>query len=190
MFNHPFWDESGVGRDLQICRALEFVKRYGEYLHALEFNGMRPKQENEEVVALAERVQKPVVAGGDRHATEPNVVLNLTNSTTIADFSEEIRSGHSSVLITPAYREPLRQRILQQTAAVLANYPHHPRGWTRWDERVFHTDSDGITRSVAELWHETPPLIDCMVRSLHAVQHPHLQAAFRMVSAAIQPAGR
>ena len=40
---------------------------------------------------LAEEFQTTAVSGGDRHGTEPNAVLNLTNAGVFGEFAHEVR---------------------------------------------------------------------------------------------------
>jgi hypothetical protein len=115
VFNHPFWNESSGERDLHIERAKEFVRSFRPFLDAVEINGMRSPRENQDVIAFAQQFQKPVVAGGDRHATEANVLINLTNAQTFAEFTEEVRAGYSSILEMPAYRETARPEVRRET---------------------------------------------------------------------------
>src|SRR5690349_4029947 len=90
VFNHPCWDESGIGRDEHLRLAAEFARKYSAFLHAFELNGLRPWTENREVFGLAHAFQKPVISGGDRHALEPNVVLDLTNTASFSEFAEQV----------------------------------------------------------------------------------------------------
>jgi hypothetical protein len=52
----------------------------------------------------------------------------------------------------PQYAEPWKHRILQSTLDAIRNYPHFPEGSRRWDQRVYHPDSNGEIRPVSELW--------------------------------------
>ena len=42
VFNHPCWDESGVGREQHLKLAEEFARKHLHFIHALELNGLRP----------------------------------------------------------------------------------------------------------------------------------------------------
>lgn len=143
IFNHPCWDESRFGAQNHRAAMLEFIALYGHFLHALEINGLRPWAENQTVIETAATVKLPVISGGDRHALEPNVVLNLTNETSFAAFAAEVKAGRSQVLMTNQYFEPFRMRIVQSIADILEG---------RWTDRVFYICDDGVTRSLSELF--------------------------------------
>jgi hypothetical protein len=53
VFNHPCWDESGIGREQHLKLAEEFARKHLHFIHALELNGLRPWTENREVFRLA-----------------------------------------------------------------------------------------------------------------------------------------
>jgi len=44
----------------------------------------------------AEGFELPVVGGGDRHGRVPNAIVNLTNSTCLAEFASELRKGRAT----------------------------------------------------------------------------------------------
>ncbi|MGB6946009.1 MAG: hypothetical protein WBE37_26655 [Bryobacteraceae bacterium] len=157
VFNHPLWDERGISQPAHRRVALEFLRRFGASLHALELNGLRPWKENHDVVALAKAEKKPAISGGDRHALEPNALLNLTNAETFDEFAEEVRAGWSSVLVLRHYREQYSLRILHNMMDVLRTYEQHANGWLRWSDRVFYLCHDGQTRSLTQLFGERPP---------------------------------
>jgi len=71
------------------------IQKFLPFLHALEVNGMRSRRENREVVVLAEEVNLPVVAGGDRHGFEPNAVLNLSCAGSFEEFIWECHNFQS-----------------------------------------------------------------------------------------------
>jgi hypothetical protein len=157
VFNHPLWDEQGIGRAAHREVVMEFLRRFGPSLHGLELNGLRPWSENREVIALGAIVQKPLISGGDRHAVEPNALLNLTNAATFEEFAEEVREGWSSVFVLRHYREQYTLRILHNMIDVLRTYERHANGWRLWSDRVFYLCHDGQTRSLTELFGERPP---------------------------------
>ena len=158
VFNHPCWDEKGVGNDSHRAVACELLRRYRPYLHALEFNGLRSWRENRSAIELAREFDKPVISGGDRHGLEPNTILNWTNARTFAEFAGEIREGWSKVLVTNQYAEPYLARVLQTIEDVLADHENHGKGWRHWSDRVFYLCDDGVERSFAELWGGHEPL--------------------------------
>jgi hypothetical protein len=153
VFNHPMWDQAGVGSDVYRRAVRDFVHRYGSEIHALELNGMRSGAENQQVVELFQETGIPLVAGGDRHGSEPAAMLNVTNSITFEGFVDEIRSaGTSQVVVMPQYRGPVGARVLATIREVLSDQPEHSLGWTRWSDRVFRVGDDGNTRSYSDLF--------------------------------------
>lgn len=158
IFNHPLWDENRIGAELHRQTAVEFVDRFGPYLHAVELNGLRPWRENRAVIAFAEAARKPVISGGDRHGSEPNANLNLTNATSFEDFAGEVRCGWSEVLFMPHYRENHVLRILHNMTDILGTHENHAKGWKLWSDRVFYRCDDGRVRSLTELFGSKPPV--------------------------------
>ena len=158
VLNHPMWDEKGVGADAHRTALLDLLGRCGEYIHAVELNGLRPWTENRQAILLGKTWSKPVVSGGDRHALEPNVTLNLTGTTHFAEFVDQIRSGYSNVLVGSRYREAHVARIVQSVIEVLSTYENHGLGWREWPDRVFYTLDDGKVRSLAQIWGTRPPV--------------------------------
>jgi len=157
VFNHALWDEMGIGTDLHRTAAVAFLSQYGEYVHAVELNGLRPWRENSSVIRLARDCSKPVISGGDRHVTEPNACVNLTNASSFAEFAAEIRSGWSDVLLASRYRTPHATRVFHNIVDVFRTYENHPLGWTDWSDRVFYTAPDGLVASLSQLWQDGPP---------------------------------
>jgi hypothetical protein len=158
VFNHPLWDETGIGADQHRTAVVAFLSSYGDHLHAIELNGLRPWRENESAIRLARDWAKPVISGGDRHALEPNATLNLTNAFDFPEFADEIRSGWSDVLLTSQYRVPHATRVFHDVLDVVRTHEHHGLGWTKWSDRVFYTSHDGTTASLAQWWGTRPPL--------------------------------
>jgi hypothetical protein len=157
IFNHPLWDETGIGIEQHRETAVAFLSQYGEYLHAIELNGLRPWQENEAAIRLAGEWTKPVISGGDRHVVEPNACLNLTNAGSFSEFASEIRGGWSDVLLASHYRTPHSTRVLHNVLDVFRTYQNHGLGWTDWSDRVFYTLDDGRVASLAQLWANRHP---------------------------------
>ena len=168
VFNHPLWDEKGVGVQVHHKAVLDFLLQCGQHMHAIEINGLRPWKENQAAIRLAREWQKPAVAGGDRHAVEPNTVLNLSRATCFAAFADEIRAGHSEVLITKQYRQAHASRILHNLVDVMQPYQNHGYGWREWPDRVFFHCPDNEVRSLRQLWGDNHPLpvriFDSMMR--------------------------
>jgi hypothetical protein len=153
IFNHPMWDLYLIGDAKHQLRVQSFMETNGEFMHALELNGLRHWEENRAVKQLAKQWGKLLISGGDRHGTEPNANVNLTNATTFTEFVHEVRyEGRSHVLFMPQYAEPWKHRILESTLDAIRDYPEFPQGSRRWDERVFHPDGNGVIRPLCELW--------------------------------------
>ena len=153
IFNHPLWDLYRVGADRHGVSVNEFLAVNGQYIHALELNGLRRWKENTAVTVLAGKWNQIVISGGDRHGIEPNANLNLTHATTFTEFVYEVRRERKShTLFMPQYREPWKHRILQGTLDAIRDYPHFPEGSRRWDERVYHPDSNGVVQPLSTLW--------------------------------------
>ena len=158
VLNHPHWDQHCLGRST-FRRILDrFLQGHVEFLHAFELNAMRDWTENKGVIQLAADWQRPLISGGDRHGCEPSGALNLTRATSFSDFVNEIRLERlSHILFMPQYAEPIGIRFMQTVIDVIRDYPEHPAGSRRWDERVFHMDfQTGYHRPLSALW-KTPP---------------------------------
>jgi hypothetical protein len=153
IFNHPLWDLYRVGADRHGCSVNEFLAINGQYIHALELNGLRTWKENTAVTVLAGKWNQIVISGGDRHGIEPNANVNLTHATTFNEFVHEVRRERKShLLFMPQYREPWKHRILQGTLDAIRDYPHFPEGSRTWDERVYHPDANGHIRPLSTMW--------------------------------------
>jgi hypothetical protein len=153
VFNHPLWDLYRVGREKHDVLVNEFLAVNGQFVHALELNGLRDWKENREAATLAGKWNQLVISGGDRHGVEPNANVNLTHATSFNEFVQEVRRERQShVLFMPQYAEPWKHRILQSTLDAIRAYPHFPAGSQHWDQRVFHPDANGEIRPLTELW--------------------------------------
>jgi hypothetical protein len=153
VFNHPLWDLFSVGAEKHTFLVNEFLQKNGQFLHALELNGLRHWEENRAVRALADQWNMLLISGGDRHGIEPNANINLTNATSFTEFVHEIRrEKRSKVLFMPQYAEPWKHRILQSTLDAIRDYPEFPQGSRTWDERVYHPDARGVDTPLSELW--------------------------------------
>ncbi len=159
VFNHPLWDLYRIGTAKHNIMVNEFLRRHGQFLHALELNGLRNWKENRAVHELATRWNMLPISGGDRHGLEPNANLNLSHASTFAGFVHEVRRERlSHILFMPQYAEPWKHRILQSTLDAVRNHPHLPVGSRRWDERVFHPAQNGSIQPLSTLWtHGAPP---------------------------------
>jgi hypothetical protein len=153
VFNHPLWDLYRVGKDKHEVLVNEFLAVNGQFVHALELNGLRDWKENRETSTLAGKWNQLVISGGDRHGVEPNANVNLTRANSFNEFVHEVRRERQShVLFMPQYAEPWKHRILQSTMAAIRNYPEFPEGSRLWDERVYHPNADGAMQPLSQLW--------------------------------------
>jgi hypothetical protein len=153
IFNHPLWDLYLVGAEKHRFLVNEFLQKNGNYLHALELNGLRHWDENRATRRLAEQWNMLLISGGDRHGVEPNANINLTNARSFTEFVHEIRrEKKSDILFMPQYAEPWKHRILQSAIDAVRHYPEFPQGSRTWDERVYHPDANGVARPLSELW--------------------------------------
>jgi hypothetical protein len=153
IFNHPMWDLYLIGAEKHEFLVNEFLLKNGNYMHALELNGLRHWDENRSVRRLAEKWNMLLISGGDRHGVEPNANINLTNATSFTEFVHEIRrEKKSDMLFMPQYAEPWKHRILQSAIDAVRHYPEFPQGSRTWDERVYHPDANGVVRPLIELW--------------------------------------
>jgi hypothetical protein len=153
VFNHPLWDLYRVGKEKHDVMVNEFLAVNGQFVHALELNGLRDWKENREAATLAGKWNQLVISGGDRHGVEPNANVNLTRAGSFTEFVHEVRRERQShVLFMPQYSEPWKHRILQSTLAAIRNYPDFPEGSRLWDERVYHPDAEGVMQPLSQLW--------------------------------------
>jgi hypothetical protein len=153
VFNHPLWDLYRVGNEKHDVLVNEFLAVNGQFVHALELNGLRDWKENREAATLAGKWNQLVISGGDRHGVEPNANVNLTRASSFNEFVYEVRRERQShVLFMPQYAEPWKHRILQSTLAAIRDYPDFPEGSRLWDERVHHPDAEGTMLPLTQLW--------------------------------------
>lgn len=168
VFNHPMWDLYLIGEAKHQQRVHDFMTTNGEFIHALELNGLRHWEENRSVKKMARQWDKLLISGGDRHGTEPNANINLSNASNFTEFVHEVRyEGRSHVLFMPQYAEPWKHRILESALDAIRDYPEFPQGSRRWDERVFHPDRDGVVRPLYELWPngEVPSYVNLAIKT-------------------------
>ncbi|WP_263382545.1 hypothetical protein [Granulicella arctica] len=183
IFNHPNWDLYQVGQDLHNVRVNDFLAINGQFIHALELNGLRNWKENQEVSKLAAQWNYLVISGGDRHGVEPNANINLTHATTFTEFVHEVRCERKShVLFMPQYAQPWKHRILQSTLDAIRNYPDFPEGSRRWDERVYHPDSDGVVRPLSTLWKDghCPPYLEVLLSAVRMMGAAPVSGGLRL----------
>src|ERR1700736_1390749 len=170
ILNHPLWDLYRIGSDKHEVLVNDFLAVNGQFIHALELNGLRNWKENREVADLASRWNQLAISGGDRHGIEPNANVNLTHAETFTEFVHEVRRERiSNVLFMPQYAQPWKHRILQSTLDAIREYPHFPAGSQRWDERTFHPDANGDVRPLSEIWNkgaDGPPKTPMMLTAI------------------------
>jgi hypothetical protein len=120
VFNHPLvpWGKN-PGRKIP---AEALLKRYGWAIHALEYNGMRSREENDRVLQLAKHVGKPVVGGGDSHLLLASSVLSLTQAASYQEFAEEVKDGRAVSLVLPTYFAPLSWKIFLRVLYFMGHY--------------------------------------------------------------------
>ena len=158
VFNHPLWDQHCLGTSTFLPILERFLEGHVQFLHAFELNAMRAWAENKGVLQLAAVWRRPMISGGDRHGCEPSGALNLTCATSFSEFVNEIRREQlSHILFMPQYVEVLGIRFMQTVIDTIRDYPGHPAGSRRWDDRVFHMDfQTGYFRPLSALW-KAPP---------------------------------
>jgi len=155
ILNHPMWNLGGIPQERHQAALRTLLCQAGQFIHALELNGMRRWQENQLVVQLSESCNQLVISGGDRHGCEPNSLLNLTDAQSFTEFVYQVRRDRvSHVLVMPQYAQPYEMRVFQGVLDSIREYPD--MGSAAWDERVFHPNSAGIIRPLKELW-DAPP---------------------------------
>jgi hypothetical protein len=120
VFNHPLipWGPGGENH----IPAVELLTRYGWAIHALEYNGMRRRDENDRVLELARAWRKPVVGGGDSHLLRPSATLCVSSAASFGDFAGQVREGRSVVLVKDEYFAPLGWKLFLRVLYFMANY--------------------------------------------------------------------
>jgi hypothetical protein len=183
IFNHPLWDLYLIGKEKHQFLVNEFLQKNGNYLHALELNGLRNWDENRAVRQLAEQWNMLLISGGDRHGVEPNANLNLTNAGSFTEFVHEVRQEKKSdLLFMPQYAQPWKHRLLQSTIDAIRHYPEFPQGSRTWDERVYHPDASGVARPLSELWpnQEPPRLMSILLAAVQLMGAAPVSGGLRM----------
>jgi hypothetical protein len=119
VLNHPLvaWTPGS-----QVIPATELLSRYGWAIHALEVNGMRPREENDRVLELAQQWRKPVVGGGDSHLLVASSILSLSRAATFKDFVAEVKDGHAVPFVTPDYFAPLKWKLTLRVLFFISRY--------------------------------------------------------------------
>jgi hypothetical protein len=100
----------------------ELLARYGWAIHALEYNGMRSREENDRVLQLAKHVGKPVVGGGDSHLLLASSVLSVSQAGSFEEYAAEVKAGRAISLITPMFDAPLSWKIFLRVLYFIGHY--------------------------------------------------------------------
>ena len=183
VLNHPFQNEEQCDRASHVQSLMEFLASYGQYMHALELNGLQPASSNCEVVRLSLETGIPVISGGDRHCLEPNANVNLTNAGSFAEFVYEIRREHlSRVLFLPQYRESIAARYIHFIWQAVRTYPEM-QSRERWVDRIFFEpyDEPGVIRPIASEWtNGEPAVVRGFISAIGFLATPHMRGALRL----------
>jgi hypothetical protein len=181
VLNHPFSCEMRVPQPEHVRLLTRFFEEYGEWVHALELNGLQSAKDNLAVLQLAAERHMPAVSGGDRHCCEPNACLNLTNARTVADFVQEVRrEQRSTVLFMPQYRDPIPARYIEFIWHAVRNYPDFP-GRERWVDRVYFERESGEIITCGSEWTDGgPAVVRAFVAAIGLLAAPGFRAMFRL----------
>lgn len=179
VFNHPHWDQYCLGQSTFRSILDRFLQSHVQFIHAFELNAMRSWTENKGVIELAAVWRRPLISGGDRHGCEPSAALNLTRATSFSEFVHEIRIEQlSHIVFMPQYAELLGIRFMQTVIDTIRDYPEHPVGSRRWDERVFHMDfQTGCHRPLSALWKAPPPYLGRIFSIFRMVENASVRHA-------------
>ncbi len=185
VFNHPHWDLSGVGSQRHALCLDRFLQQNNPFMHAFEINGMRKWQENKQIIPLAQRWERPIVSGGDRHTCEPSATVNLSNAQSFAEFVHEIREEqHSHILFMGQYADPMCVRVAHAVLDVIRYYPEYPEGSRRWDDRVFHPDRTGEGfQPLSAFWKAPPAFVERIFSVFRLAENATVQWAAKRVYA-------
>jgi hypothetical protein len=180
VFNHPLWDEKGIGAQEHRRLVASFLGECGAWIHALELNGMRSWTENKQVIALAKSTRRCLISGGDRHGLEANSLVNLTNASSFEEFVNEVRyDGMSDVLFMPQYREPIAFRYAETIWETIRDYPER-EGRVRWSDRFYQRTPAGDV-PFAQIWQEGGPgAIGVFIRILRVLGNSHVRSTLRL----------
>ncbi len=158
VLNHPLWNLYALPAEVFQAELDRLLRDAGMFLHALELNGLRGREENQHVADLAARWNQVLISGGDRHACEPNANLNLTRAEDFEEFISEIRNERrSTVLFMPQYEEAMPLRLYQNFLDIIREYPEFSEGRRKWDERTYHPSQAGEMVPLCKLWPNDTP---------------------------------
>jgi hypothetical protein len=181
ILNHPLWDEASRGQAHHEAVLGRLLANVRPWVHALELNGLRTWKENQRVVKFAESQGLIAVAGGDRHGFEPNALINVTMAETFAGFAEEIRAGHSHVVLMPQYRENRKLRCFQTAWDMLSEHPDHPYGKVTCLDRSYFIRDCGEHVTITSLFPgRTPPILQKVLWAVRLLESPRLRPALRV----------
>jgi hypothetical protein len=189
VFNHPLWNLY-ANPPAEFAQNFEdFLALNNAYLGAFELNGTRSWEENRRVAQIASNWQQIAISGGDRHGSEPNANLNLTNATCFSEWVHELRVERTShTLFMPQYHEPILTRFYQTFLDAVREYPDHSDGACRWDQRTFHPGPDGVVRQISSLWGGVPPFLQAILGVARLAETTNLLNAMRFFGG--QPSGQ
>lgn len=181
VFNHPFWDEKGIGAMAHRQLTAAFLADYGQWIHALELNGMRGWTENQHVAQFARTTGRCAVSGGDRHGLEPNALINLSNAGSFEEFVDEVRRERmSDILVLPQYREPAPFRYAETIWETIRDHPAKT-GRVRWSDRFFYQGPSGQDLPFSDAWGTGGPgAIGPLVRILGLLGNPQVRYTLRL----------
>jgi hypothetical protein len=182
IFNHPLWDLCGLGGPCYQDVLNQFLQENVRFLHAFELNATRGWKENGAVMQLAERWQRVVVSGGDRHGCEPSGAVNLTRAQSFPEFVHEIRQEQRShILLMPQYAESRCLRNLQTLLDVIREYPDYPAGLQLWDDRVFYPDHTNIDKPVSSYWNSPPAFLELIFSIIRLSENTVVRQALKSI---------
>ncbi len=180
VLNHPLWDQSGCGSEHHRATLRQFLIASGDSIHAMELNGLRSWAENRAVIDWARGSDYPLVSGGDRHACEPNSIVNLTNAATFPEFVGEVRAGHSIVAFHDRYKEPRGFRIIKALSDIMGEYPDIPSR-VRWSDRVFCERYSGAITPISEVWDgDVPRVVRLFDRAVRLARSQKVRSVLRL----------
>lgn len=184
IFNHPLWDIEMIGEEQHKFLLINFLAKFGKWIHALEINGFRAWSENKATIELAESLNIPLCTGGDRHGCQPNTVINLTRTKTFAEFVDEVRNDkHTEIAILPEYNQPLVSRQLQSFAEILGYHENFPEDRKHWVNRIFFEKDERGLISLAEHGWRTDERgwLQAIIWTFGLLGNPKLRPVYRML---------
>ncbi len=119
ILNHPLVAWAPGAETIPVT---DLLSRYGWAIHALEVNGMRPREENDRVLELAQKWRKPVVGGGDSHLLVASSMLSLSSAATFQDFIAEVKDGHAMPFVMPEYFAPIKWKLFLRVLFFISRY--------------------------------------------------------------------